>query len=155
MRSFHLVLRSSYSVTRFSVVHSLHLVMYSFYLVLHCFYFIVFSLHGDSNCLEQFEDHYRISLLARKCANIYIYAGASIKSKSKQDIEIDAKLSAHSVRFAKEKISPSIVSKLSIQDVHNLGINDHNVIMSLRFACSRFGSYTPFDIGKTFSKNLI
>ena len=27
-----------------------------------------------------------------KCANIYIYAGASIKPKSKQDIEVDAKM---------------------------------------------------------------
>ena len=70
--------------------------------------------------------------LQETCANVYIYAGASIKPKSKQDIEVDAKmeeiltnveLSAYSVRFIKEKISPDILCKLSIEDFHNLGIN--------------------------------
>ena len=68
------------------------------------------------------------------------------------NMEVDAKmeeilkkldLSAHSVRFVEEKISPDIVCKLSIEDFHNLGINNRNVIMSLRIACSTFGSYTP------------
>ena len=67
-------------------------------------------------------------------------------------MEVDAKmeeilkkldLSAHSVRFVEEKISPDIVCKLSIEDFHNLGINDRNAIMSLRIACSTFGSYIP------------
>ena len=30
--------------------------------------------------------------LQETCANVYIYAGASIKPKSKQDIEVDAKM---------------------------------------------------------------
>ena len=72
-------------------------------------------------------------------------------------------LSAHSVRFVEEKISPDIVCKLSIEDFHNLGINDRNVIMSLRIACSTFGSYTPkrgchtnkFVIPKFYLENLI
>ena len=72
-------------------------------------------------------------------------------------------LSAHSVRFVKEKISPDVVCKLSIEDFHNLGINDHNAIMSLRIACSTFGPYTPkrgchtnkFVIRKIFLENLI
>ena len=67
-------------------------------------------------------------------------------------MEVDAKmeeilkkldLSAHSVRFVKEKISPDIVCELSIEYFHYLGINDRNVIMSPRIACSTFGSYTP------------
>ena len=70
-------------------------------------------------------------------------------------------LSAHSVRFVKEQISPDIVCKLSIEDFHNLGINDCNVIMSLRIGCSTFGSYTPkrgchtnkFVIPKIFLEN--
>ena len=87
------------------------------------------------------------------------------------NIEVDAKvgeilkkldLSAHSVRFVEEKISPDIVYKLLI-DFHNLGINDRNAIMSLRIACSTFGSYTPkrgchtnkFVIPKIFLENLI
>ena len=66
-------------------------------------------------------------------------------------MEVDAKmeeilkkldLSAHSVRFVEEKISPDIVCKLSIEDFHDLGIDDHNAIMPLRIACSTFGSYT-------------
>ena len=72
-------------------------------------------------------------------------------------------LSAHSVRFVKEKISSDIVCKLSLEDFHNLGINDHNAIMSLRIACSTFGRYTPkrgchtnkFVIRKIFLENLI
>ena len=87
-------------------------------------------------------------------------------------MEVDAKmkeilkkldLSAHSVRFVEEKISPDIACKLSIEDFHNLGINDRNAIMSLRIACSTFGSYTPrrgchtnkFVIPKIFLENLI
>ena len=88
------------------------------------------------------------------------------------NIEVDAKmeenlknldLSAHSVRFVEEKISPDIVCKLSIEDFHNLGINDRNAIMSLRIACSTFGSYyTPkrrcrinkFVIPKIFLKKI-
>ena len=69
-------------------------------------------------------------------------------------------LSTHRVRFAEEKISPDIVCKLSIEDFHNLGINDRN---ALRVACSTFGSYTPkrvchtnkFVIPKIFLENLI
>ena len=66
-------------------------------------------------------------------------------------MEVDAKmeeilkrldLSAHSVRFAEEKISPDIVCKLSTEDFYNLGINVRNAIMSLRIVCSTFGSYT-------------
>ena len=72
-------------------------------------------------------------------------------------------LSARSVRFVEEKISPDIVCKLSIEDFHNLGINDRNAIMSLRIACSTFGSYTlkrgcrtkKFVILKPFFENLI
>ena len=72
-------------------------------------------------------------------------------------------LSAHSVRFVEEKISPDIVCKLSIEDFHNFGINDRNTIMSLMIACSTFGSYTPkrgrhtnkFVIPKIFLENLI
>ena len=52
-------------------------------------------------------------------------------------------LSSHSVRFVEEKMSTDIVRKLSIKDLHNLGINVRNAIMSLRIACSTFGSYTP------------
>ena len=52
-------------------------------------------------------------------------------------------LSARSVTFFEGKISPDIECKLSIEDFHNLGINDRNAIMSLRIACSTFGSYTP------------
>ena len=71
-------------------------------------------------------------------------------------------LSAHSVRYVEENISQDIVCKLSI-DFHNLGINDRNTIMSLRIACSKFGSYTPersyhtnkFVITKIFLENLI
>ena len=68
------------------------------------------------------------------------------------NMEVDAKmeeilkkldLSARSVRFVEEKISPDIVCKLSIENYHNLGINDRNAIVSLRIACSTFGSYTP------------
>ena len=87
-------------------------------------------------------------------------------------MEVDAKmeemlkkldLSAHSVRFVEEKISPDIVSKSSIEDFHNFGINDRNAIMSLRIVCSTFGSYTPkrgchtnkFIIPKIFLGNLI
>ena len=67
-------------------------------------------------------------------------------------MEVDAKmeeifkkldLSAHSVRFAKEQISPDILCKLSEEDFHNFGINDRNAIMSLRIACYTFKSYTP------------
>ena len=36
-------------------------------------------------------------------------------------------LSAHSVRFVEEKICPDIVWKLSIEDFHNLGINDRTL----------------------------
>ena len=72
-------------------------------------------------------------------------------------------VSAHSVRFAEEKIPPDKVCKLPIEDFHNLGINDRNAIMSLRIACSTFGSYTPkrschtnkFVVPKIFSENLI
>ena len=72
-------------------------------------------------------------------------------------------LSAHSARFVEEKISPDIVWKSSIEDFHNLGINDRNAIMALRIAYSTFGSYTPktgchtdkFVIPKTFLENLI
>ena len=67
------------------------------------------------------------------------------------------------LRFVEEKISPDIVRKLSIEDFHNLGINDRNAIMSLRIACSTFGSYTPKRcchtskcvIPKIFLENLI
>ena len=72
-------------------------------------------------------------------------------------------LSAHSVKFVKEKISPDIVCKLSKEDLHNVGVNDRNAIMSLRMACSTFGSYTPrrgchtnkFVIPRIFLENLI
>ena len=72
-------------------------------------------------------------------------------------------LVAHSVSFVEEKISPDIVCKLSIEDFHNLGINDRNAIISLRTACSTFGSYTPkrgchtnkFVIPKILLENLI
>ena len=87
-------------------------------------------------------------------------------------MEVDAKmaeilkkldLSAHSVRSVDEKISPDIVCKLSIKGFHNLGFKDHNTIMSLRIACSTFGSYTlkrdcqtnKFVIPKIFLENLI
>ena len=87
-------------------------------------------------------------------------------------MEVDAKmeeilkkldLSEHSVRFVEEKISPDIVCKLSIEDFHNLGINDRNAIMHLRISCSTFVSYTPkrgchtskFVIPKIFLENLI
>ena len=87
-------------------------------------------------------------------------------------MEVDAKikeilkkidLSAHSVKFVEEKISPDIVCKLSKEDLHNVGVNDHNAIMSLRMACSTFGSYTPrrgchtnkFVIPRIFLENLI
>ena len=71
--------------------------------------------------------------------------------------------SAHSVRFVEEKISPDIVLKLSIEDFHNLGINDRNAIICLRIACSTFGSYPPergchinkFAFPKSFLENLI
>ena len=86
-------------------------------------------------------------------------------------MEVDAKmeeilkkldLSAHSVRFVAEKISPDTVCKLSIEDFHNLGINYRNAIMCLRIACSTFGN-TPrrnchtnkFVILKIFLENLI
>ena len=55
-------------------------------------------------------------------------------------------LSAHSVRFVEEKISPDIVRKLSIEDFHNLGINDSNAIMSLNIAWSTLGSHTPKEV---------
>ena len=90
------------------------------------------------------------------------------------NMEVDAKteeilkkldLSAHSVRFVEEKISPDIVCKLLIEDFHNLGINDRNAIMSLRISCSTFGSYThtpkrgchtnKFVIPKIVLENLI
>ena len=53
--------------------------------------------------------------------------------------------------------------KLSIEIFHNLGINDRNSIMSLRTACSTFGSYTlrsgchtnKFVVPKIFLENLI
>ena len=51
-------------------------------------------------------------------------------------------LSSHSVRFVEKKMSPDIVCKLSIKDLHNLEINVRNAIMPLRIACSTFGSYT-------------
>ena len=82
------------------------------------------------------------------------------------NIEVDAKmeeiLKKLDLRFVEEKISPDIVYKLLI-DFHNLGINDRNAIMSLRNACSTFGSYTPkrgchtnkFVIPKIFLENLI
>ena len=87
-------------------------------------------------------------------------------------MDVDAKIkeilkksdfSAHSVRFVEEKISPDIVWKLSIEDFHNLGINDRNAIMCLRIACSTFGSYPPergchtnkFAFPKIFLENLI
>ena len=77
------------------------------------------------------------------CANIYIFT--------------------HGVRFVEEKISPDIVCQLSIEDFHNLGINDRNAIMSLKIAASTFGSYCPkrgchtnkFVISKIFFENLI
>ena len=88
------------------------------------------------------------------------------------NVEVDAKmeeilkkldLSAHSVRFVEEKISPDIVCKLSIENFHNLVINDRSAIMSLGTACSTFGSYTPkrgchsnkFVIPEIFFENLI
>ena len=55
-------------------------------------------------------------------------------------MEVDAKmkeilkkldLSAHSVRFVEEKISPDIACKLSIEDFHNLGMNDRSAIWKL------------------------
>ena len=72
-------------------------------------------------------------------------------------------LSAHSVRFVEEKISPDILCKLSIENIHNLGINDRNAIISLWIACSTFGSYSPkrgchtnkFVIPKIFLEILI
>ena len=87
-------------------------------------------------------------------------------------MEVDAKMeeilkkldfSAHSARFVEEKISPDTVCKLSIEDFHNLGINDRNAIMCLGIACSTFGSCTPrrgchtnkFVILKIFLENLI
>ena len=87
-------------------------------------------------------------------------------------MEVDAKikemlkkidLSAHSVKFVEEKISADIVCKLSKEDLHNVGVNDRNAIMSLRMACSTFGSYTPrrgchtnkFVIPRIFLENLI
>ena len=51
-------------------------------------------------------------------------------------------LSVHSARFVEEKISPDIVCKLSIEDFHNLGINDRNATIALRIACSTFDNYT-------------
>ena len=71
------------------------------------------------------------------------------------NIEVDAKmeeilkkldLSVHSVRFVEEKISPDIVCKLSIEDFHNLGINDRNAIMSLRTACSYLVVILPKEV---------
>ena len=87
-------------------------------------------------------------------------------------MEVDAKmeeilkkldLSVHSARFVEEKISPDIVCKLSIEDFHNLGINDRNATIALRIACSTFDSYTPkrgshtnkFVIPQIFLENLI
>ena len=59
--------------------------------------------------------------------------------------------------------SSDIVCKLSIEDFHDLGINDRNAIMTPRIACSTFGSYTPkrgchtnkLVITKIFLENLI
>ena len=51
-------------------------------------------------------------------------------------------LPVHSVRFVEEQIFLGTICKLSIEDFQNLGINDRNAIMSLRFEYSTFGSYT-------------
>ena len=65
--------------------------------------------------------------------------------------------------MSRKKTSPGIVCKLSVEDFHNHGINDRNDIMSLRIACSTFGSYTTrrgcysnkFAIPKIFLENVI
>ena len=65
--------------------------------------------------------------------------------------------------MSRKKTSPGIVCKLSIEDFHNLGINDHNAIMSLRGAFPTFASYTTrrgcytnkFAISKIFLENMI
>ena len=45
--------------------------------------------------------------------------------------------------FLREKITPNIVSKLSLSEFEALGITNRRVIMDLRVQCSVFGSHVP------------
>ena len=45
--------------------------------------------------------------------------------------------------FKEQRISPDIVSKLSIHEFEMLGVNVREDIMALRIACSTYGGKTP------------
>lgn len=44
--------------------------------------------------------------------------------------------------FQKEKITPDIVSHLSVHEMNQLGVNNRGDMMKLRMECSTFGNRT-------------
>ena len=51
--------------------------------------------------------------------------------------------------FHKEKITPDLICKLSLQDFAYLGMNDRRKIMELRIACVHFSSNILTKIART------
>ena len=45
--------------------------------------------------------------------------------------------------FQREKITPDIVSHLSVHEMNQLGVNNRRDMMNLRMECSTFGNRTP------------
>ena len=45
--------------------------------------------------------------------------------------------------FQREKITPDIVSHLSVHEMNQLGVNNRGDMMKLRMECSTFGNRTP------------
>ena len=45
--------------------------------------------------------------------------------------------------FQREKITPDIVSHLSVHEMNQLGVNNRGDMMNLRMECSTFGNRTP------------
>ena len=75
-------------------------------------------------------------------------------------------LGSLSEKFEREKITPDLVCKLSLQDLESLGVTSRSDVMALRIECSTFGGQVPkkiqascgapsFSIPKCVLENLL
>ena len=75
-------------------------------------------------------------------------------------------LGSLSGKFEREKITPDLVCKLSLQDLESLGVTSRSDVMALRIECSTFGGRVPkkfqaicgapsFSIPKCVLENLL
>ena len=59
-------------------------------------------------------------------------------------------LGSLSEKFEREKITPGLVCKLSLQDLESLGVTSRSDVMALRIECSSFGGQVPKKIQANF-----